>query len=143
MSIKRKKRDWSSLVDIFASLAKGYAASDLRLRDAIKLFCLRLQAENISHASKNTSGKVWGAAPLLLSFCEVFDPILMAIFPVDSYAYKYLLKSKITLPLADRLQNKDSGMEVAEKIEQAIIVHILAYREHSLWSNVNTHYGRT
>ena len=121
MGLKRKKRDWGNLIEVFSSLSEGYVSADEQLHGAVKIFCIKLQTENISHASKNTSGKVWGASPLLILFCEVFDPILIKIFQKNSYTNQRLLKYKVTLPLVTHLENRESGKAVAEQIGLAII----------------------
>ena len=120
MAIKRKNRDWGALIDTLAGLSKSYKACDKRLHAATAEFCELLKTVNISHSSKNSSGKTWGAKSLSICFCEIFDPILIETFPIDSCAYQHLQKKKISIPLLKHLQHKKNIQNVANSINQVI-----------------------
>lgn len=121
MAIKRKNKDWSNLIDVFSSLSRGYETADKRLLDAIATFCEILKSENISNASKTTSGKVWGAKSLVLCFCETFDPILIKLFNNKSYGYQYLQKQQIAIPLLNQMQIKENSKVIGDGIDRAVL----------------------
>lgn len=113
---KRKNRNWSNLIANLQSLANEYRTTDIRIRNSIELFCIRLNTENISHASMNTSGKVWGAKSLVFCFCEIFDPVLVEIFHSKTYAYEYLQKHHVAIPLLSQMQHKEQSKMIANNI---------------------------
>ena len=116
----KKYKSWEELIAVFQSLKDGYETTDIFLRNGIDDFCQILKNENISHSSINSSGKVWGAKSLIICFCEIFDSILIVIFPINSYAYRHLLKHKISIPLLKHLQHKEQIKHVANSIDQVI-----------------------
>ena len=120
MGTIKKYRSWDKLIAVFLSLKNDYESTDIFLRNGIDDFCQILKNGNIIHSSINSSGKVWGAKSLIISFCDVFDPIIIETFPINSYAYQYLLKQNVSIPLIKHLQYKEQIKYVANSIDQVI-----------------------
>lgn len=120
MAIIKTKRNWPNLI---ATLNRGkhhFESANETLRNGIDIFCNKLQTENIAYANINPSGTVWGYKSLIKCFCEIFDPILLIIFPHGSSIQKLQQPNKIPLPLAKFLVKKQSCKELANLIKNAI-----------------------
>lgn len=117
----KKYRSWKKLIALFQSLKDSYETTDILLRSGIDGFCQILQNEHVIYSYKNTGGTIWGAKSLVVCFCEIFDPILIKIFPINSYASRYLQNQQISFPLLKYLQYKEKIKDVANSIDQVII----------------------
>lgn len=120
MTFTAKTKNWLNLIAVLKSEKENFQLANIQLKNGIDTFCLRLQSENIIHASKNSSGSIWKAKSLITCFCETFDPILIGLFPEDSFTYTNLVFNEISLPLANHLVKKESCKEFADKIKMTV-----------------------
>lgn len=130
------KRNWDDLIGKIKSDIKFGNPINQKLIDAIETFCTSISTQDVVFASKNSSGTVWRATPVVKCFCDAFNPAFEQIFTKESsYTYDELFVYPQPIDLSNLISKKEDFLKLSTKL-----LYILDKIEHEIDSNPHLSY---